>query len=90
MGEAIYEAAGCVGCHGYDGESVGGSAPDLRSRLPANIDYLKAVLGGAIAPRMPKVELDDASTEALYAYLVNTTWRAFEDAHEPPRAVGQD
>jgi hypothetical protein len=28
---------------------------------------------------MPAVPLDDASTEALYAYLVNTAWRAYED-----------
>ena len=29
---------------------------------------------------MPEVPLDDASTEALYAYLVNTAWSAYEDA----------
>jgi hypothetical protein len=39
---------------------------------------------------MPEVELDDASTEALYAYLVNTAWRAYEDANAHPRAVGQE
>ena len=90
MGEAIYEMAGCVACHGYGGQSVGGAAADLRMRLPANLEYLKAVLGGAFAPRMPVVELDDASTEALYAYLVNTAWRAYEDANAHPRAVGQE
>ena len=90
MGEAIYEIAGCVACHGYGGQSVGGAAADLRMRLPANLEYLKAVLGGALAPRMPTVELDDASTKALYAYLVNTAWGAYEDAHEHPRAVGQE
>ena len=90
MGEASYSLAGCVACHGYGGQSVGGAAADLRMRLPANIDYLKAVLGGAFAPRMPEVELDDASTEALYAYLVNTAWRAYEDANAHPRAVGQE
>ena len=78
MGEAIYEGAGCVACHGYGGQSVGGAAPDLRVRLPVNIEHLKAVLGGALAPRMPEIALDDASTEALYAYLVNTAWNAHE------------
>jgi mono/diheme cytochrome c family protein len=43
MGEAIYEVAGCVACHGYGGQSVGGAAADLRMRLPANLEYLKAV-----------------------------------------------
>ena len=43
-----------------------------------NLEYFKAVLGGLLAPRMPKVELDDASSEALYAYLVNTAWNAHE------------
>ena len=80
MGEAIYEGAGCVACHGFGGQSVGGAAADLRVRLPANLAYLKAVLGGAFEPRMPAVPLDDTSTEALYAYLVNTAWRAYEDA----------
>ena len=47
-------------------------------RLPVNIEHLKAVLGGALAPRMPEIALDDASTEALYAYLVNTAWNAYE------------
>ena len=90
MGEAIYEAAGCVACHGFDVQSVGGGAPDLRMRLPVNIEYLKAVLGGAFIPRMPKVELDDASTEALYAYLVNTAWRAYEDTNAHPRAADNE
>ena len=79
MGEAIYEGAGCVACHGFGGQSVGGAAADLRARLPMNLAYLKAVLGGAFEPRMPAVPLDDTSTEALYAYLVNTAWRAYED-----------
>lgn len=90
MGEAIYEGAGCVACHGFGGQSVGGAAADLRLRLPANLEYLKAVLGGAFEPRMPAVPLDDASTEALYAYLVNTAWRAYENANAHPRAVGQE
>ena len=62
----------------------------LRVRLPANLEYLKAVLGGALALRMPEVPLDDASTEALYAYLVNTAWSAYEDANAHPRAVGRE
>jgi len=86
MGKVIYEeVAGCVACHGFDVQSVGGGAPDLRMRLPPNIEYLKAALAGAFMPRMPKVELDDASAEALYAYLVNTAWRAHEDANANPR-----
>ncbi len=78
MGETIYELAGCVACHGYGGQSVGGAAADLRMRLPVSLEYLKAVLGGLLAPRMPQVELDDDSAEALYAYLVNTAWSAYE------------
>jgi len=90
MGEVLYEMAGCVACHGFGGQAVGGAAPDLRMRLPPNMEYFKAVLGGALLPRMPKVELDEASTQALYAYLVNTAWRAYEDGHAHARAVGQD
>ena len=90
MGEVIYKFAGCVACHGFGGQSVGGAAPDLRVRLPANLEYLKAVLGGAFEPRMPAVPLDDASTEALYAYLVNTAWRAYEQANAQPPEVDQE
>ena len=90
MGEVLYEMAGCVACHGFGGQAVGGAAPDLRMRLPPNMEYFKAVLGGALLPRMPKVELDEASTQALYAYLVNTAWSAYEDGHAHARAVGQD
>ena len=90
MGETIYEAAGCVACHGYGGQAVGGAAADLRMRLPANLEYLKAVLGGALAPRMPQVEVDDASIEALYAYLVNTAWSAYEDTNAHQRAASQE
>ena len=90
MGEALYEMAGCVACHGYNGQAVGGAAADLRMRLPANLEYLKAVLGGALAPRMPEVPLDDASIEALYAYLVNNAWRAYEEGDAQPRVEGQE
>ena len=90
MGEASWEGGGCVACQGFGGQSVGGAAADLRVRLPANLEYLKAVLGGAFEPRMPAVPLDDASTEALYAYLVNTAWREYENANAHPRAVGQE
>ena len=31
---------------------------------------------------MPEIPLDEASTQALYAYLVNTAWGAHEDAKE--------
>ena len=48
-------------------------------RLPPNLEYLKVVLGGALAPDMPAIELGDEHAEALYAYLVNAAWSAYEE-----------
>ena len=75
-GRAIYNS--CVFCHGLNVESIGGSAPDLRMRLPPNLEYLTEVLRGALAPAMPAIPLGENQVEALYAYLVNTAWRAYE------------
>ena len=70
---------GCASCHGYDAESLQGSAPDLRLRLSPSLEYLKAILNGALAARgMPAFDLSDEDVQALYAYLVNTAWDAYE------------
>lgn len=69
----------CASCHGYDAESLRGSAIDLRLRLTPSPEHLKAVLGGALAAkRMPPFDLSDEDVQALYAYLVNTAWDAYE------------
>ena len=83
-GEA-YLVYGCNTCHGSGLESVHGAAPDLRLKLVANLEYLKAVLGGALASRgMPAFPMTEGDAESLYAYLVNGAWDAFENQDEPP------
>ena len=69
----------CAGCHGYDAESLRGSATDLRLRLTPSPEYLKAVLDGSLeAQGMPPFELSGEDVQALYAYLINTAWDAYE------------
>ena len=69
----------CASCHGYDAESLRGSAIDLRLRLTPSPEHLKAVLDGTLAAKgMPPFDLSDEDVQALYAYLINTAWDAYE------------
>ena len=38
-------------CHGKDAESLGGTVPDLRVKLPTSLEHLQVVLGGALKSR---------------------------------------
>ena len=77
-GAELFTAYGCEACHGHAGVAVWETL-DLRVRSPASLEYLQAVLGGALAPRgMPAFEMDDEGAQALRAYLINLAW----DAHE--------
>ena len=78
-GALAFENYGCSLCHGRNAENLGGSVPDLRVKLPASLEYLQVILGGALESRgMPVFEVDDETARSLLAYLVNTAW----DAHE--------
>ena len=66
-------------CHGRDAEGLGGTVPDLRVKLPASLEHLQAVLGGALKSRgMPAFEVDDQTARSLLAHQINAAW----DAHE--------
>ena len=85
-GAGLFEAYGCMVCHGPEGVAVV-AALDLRIRPPASVEYLQAVLGGALAPRgMPAVEMTDDGAEALRAYLIDLAW----DAHEAQDGGSRD
>ena len=44
-----------------------------------SLEYLQVVLSGALKSRgMPAFELDDETDKALYAYLINNAWDAYE------------
>lgn len=65
-GRAIYDYAACGVCHGTNLESIGGSASDLRLRLSQDLETFEAVLGGALAPSMPAIEIGDAEAEERF------------------------
>ncbi len=85
-GKDIFVAYACDACHGHAGVAVWETL-DLRVRLPADVEYLQAVLDGALATRgMPVVELGDDGVQALQAYLINLAW----DAHEAQDGASGD
>ena len=59
-------------------------------RVPPNLEYLTEVLSGASAPAMPAMEMDENQIEALYAYLVNTAWRAYEKTMQIGKGTATD
>ncbi|MDE0350226.1 MAG: cytochrome c, partial [Gammaproteobacteria bacterium] len=84
-GNDLFEAYGCMTCHGPEGVAVVAEL-DLRTRLPGSVEYLQTVLGGALAARgMPAFEMTDEGAEALRAYLINRAW----DAHEAQEAASE-
>ena len=75
-----------MACHGPAAVAAL-AALDLRVRPPASVEYLQAVLAGALATRgMPAFELGDDGVQALQAYLINRAW----DAHEEQEGVSGD
>ena len=78
-GALAYESYGCMVCHGRLAETMGGTTPDLRAKLPASLENLQAVLGGALKSRgMPAYEVDDQTAKSLLAFLINAAWEAHE------------
>lgn len=78
-GALAYETYGCMICHGKYAAGLGGTAPDLRVKLPASLEYLQAVLDGALkSTGMPAYEVDERTAETLLAYQVNAAWDAYE------------
>ncbi|MYE84282.1 MAG: PQQ-binding-like beta-propeller repeat protein [Gammaproteobacteria bacterium] len=78
-GALVYESYGCMICHGKYAAGLGGTAPDLRVKLPASLEYLQAVLDGALkSTGMPAYGVDERTAEALLAYQVNAAWDAYE------------
>ena len=77
-GARAYQSYGCAACHGEGGESQGGTVPDLRASVPASLEHLQVVLGGAMkSTGMPAFEVDDETAKSLLAFMVNSAW----DAH---------
>ena len=82
-GALVYESYGCSTCHGRNAEGLGGATPDLRLRLPASLEHLQVMLGGALKTRgMPATEVDDETARSLLAYLTNAAWDAHDQALE--------
>ena len=80
-GENLFEQNLCVDCHGYRAESAGGAAPDLRYSPPASAAALQAiVIRGALSSRgmPPFPDLKSEDVEALYAFVIDAAWDAYE------------
>lgn len=80
-GEALFDGYGCPACHGAGGATVGGDIPNLNRLPPANLTMFKAVVQQGVLSNagMPAFkELSDADAEALFSYIINTAWDAYE------------
>lgn len=80
-GWGVFAGNACVECHGSSGRSVGGRVPNLVMTQP-NRELLRlTVQEGALASRgMPKFDhLTDEDVDAVYAFLVNEAWAAYEE-----------
>ncbi len=80
-GKRTFEMSFCVDCHGLRGESARGAVPDLRLLPPPSSAALEQiVVGGALKARgmPPFPEMTHADAEAIYAYIVNEGWDAYE------------
>jgi quinohemoprotein ethanol dehydrogenase len=80
QGKQLYEST-CEACHGVDGSSVGGQVPNLTRMLPQTFEaFQRIVQQGALASQgMPQMsEMSDKDAHAVYSYLVNQAWDAFD------------
>jgi PQQ-dependent dehydrogenase (methanol/ethanol family) len=87
-GKRTFEMSFCVDCHGLRGESARGAVPDLRLMPPPNAASLEQiVVGGLLKSRgMPQFpDMTSADSHAIYAYLINEGWDAYEAQEAVPR-----
>ena len=80
-GYKVFKANACSACHGAGGAAVGNRPPNLNKMPPADLATLRMVVkDGALAPNgMPGFkDLSDAELEALYAYIINEAWNAYD------------
>lgn len=83
MGKQLFEASGCIECHGIHGNSAGGRVPNLIYVPPPNYEFFETVVrqgalskGGGGMPAF--ADFTDDHLKAIFAYLTNQAW----DAHE--------
>jgi quinohemoprotein ethanol dehydrogenase len=81
----------CVDCHGLRGESARGAVPDFRLVPPPSAAAVEQiVIGGLLKargmPPFPNLTRNDVN--AIYAYLVNEGWDAYE-AQEAAKTAKQ-
>lgn len=83
IGKALFEASGCVECHGLHGNAAGGRVPNLIYAPPPSYDFFESVVRkGALSKNgggMPAfADFTDEQLKAIFAYLINQAW----DSHE--------
>jgi mono/diheme cytochrome c family protein len=82
QGRELFEARGCVGCHGKEGLArFGGTVPDLRyATQETYLQWNGIVIGGARAALgMPAFEISTEEADAIRAWVLS---RAYELAAE--------
>jgi mono/diheme cytochrome c family protein len=82
-GRVLFEDA-CVGCHGHYGDAVHGAIPNLLTRPPVSFEFFRLIVqDGALAARgMPQFAFSEEQAKAVYAFIVDSGWDAYEAQQE--------
>lgn len=81
QGGVLFEAVGCVECHGTNVENASSSIPDLRFASADTHRLFTAIVMGGMRldkgmPAYPTMKRDEL--DAIHAYVLNETWNAYE------------
>ncbi|HEU4428129.1 MAG TPA: PQQ-binding-like beta-propeller repeat protein [Myxococcota bacterium] len=79
-GRVLFEANECHACHGLSGDAVHGAIPNLLTAPPPSFEAFQSIVqDGALAVRgMPQFPLADEDVRALYAFVIESGWNAYE------------
>lgn len=89
-GGVLFEVNACVVCHGTFGRAVVGTAPNLNRKMPSDFATFRSIVKDGVRASlgMPKFDyLADDDLRALYAYIGNSAWAAY-DGENPSTAAG--
>lgn len=80
-GFVLFDVDGCTICHGSGGAAVRGPVPNLNRMPPASYEFFHTVVhDGALSINgmPPFKEVPEADLRALFAYIINEAWNAYE------------
>jgi mono/diheme cytochrome c family protein len=90
-GRVLFKANECHACHGLEADAVDGAIPNLLTAPPPSFEAFRSIVqDGALAARgMPQLPFSDEEVRALYAFVIESGWDAYEaQRRDDPAASG--